>query len=133
MPEGEFVLDFVTGAVSVINGDGIVIHVTNDSQVEATTQLLIYQNTGAGAITQSDSGSYTLPPAWTGGVGYTIQESGEYWVRIRSTSEFVIPQVSFECLSDPSPNPRPPFTPFVVYKPGDFAVFELPSQRHRKW
>src|SRR6266699_3930867 len=96
MPGGEFALEYVTGAVSMIIGDGIVIHVTNDNQAEAITQLIIYQNTGTGAIIKSDSGSYPLVPTWMGGASYTIQESGEYWVRILSTSEFVIPQVSFE-------------------------------------
>ena len=67
-----------------------------------------------------------------GGASYTIQESGEYWVRILSTSEFVIPQVSFDRLSEPGLNPRPPFTPFVMYEPGGFAVFELQPQRRRR-
>ncbi len=105
MPGGEFALEYVTGAVSMIIGDGIVIHVTNDNQAEAITQLIIYQNTGTGAIIKSDSGSYPLVPTWMGGASYTIQESGEYWVRILSTSEFVIPQVSFDRLSEPGLNP----------------------------
>ena len=132
MPGGEFALEYVTGAVSMIIGDGIVIHVTNDSQAEAITQLIIYQNTGTGAIIKSDSGSYPLVPTWMGGASYTIQESGEYWVRILSTSEFVIPQVSFDRLSEPGLNPRPPFTPFVMYEPGGFAVSELQPQRRRR-
>ena len=133
MPGGEFALEYVTGAVSMIIGDGIVIHVTNDSPVEAITQLIIYQNTGTGAIIKSDSGRYPLVPTWMGGASYTIQESNEYWVRILSTSEFVIPQVAFDRLSEPGPHPRPPFTPFVMYRPNDLALFELQPQRRRRW
>ena len=113
--------EYVTSAVSVFENDGIVVHVVNDDAAGGTTQIVIFQNTGAGAITAVDTGIVNVLPNSMASVGFTISESGEYWVRVRASSEFLIPKASFERGG----------TPVVSYLPGDFAVFK--RSRKRIW
>jgi hypothetical protein len=118
-----FALEYVTSAVSMQPNDGIVVHVVNDSGVAENTRVIIYQNTGAGAITVVDTGRVSVAATWTWGLGFTVKESGEYWLRIQTTSEFLIPKASFERLHGGTWNP------VVTYRPGDFAVFSLTRKR----
>jgi hypothetical protein len=61
------------------------------------------------------------------GLGFTVSVSGEYWLRVRTTSEFLIPKASFERFQ-PSV-----WIPIVSYRTGDFAVFKLRPRRTRIW
>jgi hypothetical protein len=110
----------------VLKGDGIVVHVVNDSAATQSARVIIYQNTGAGAIVAADSGNAALIPTWQWGLGFTVPSSGEYWVRIHVSSEFLIPKASFERVQASI------WMPLVTYRPGDFAIFKLP-QRKRIW
>ncbi len=67
-----FDLEYVTSAVSVLVNDGIVVHVVNDSGVAEDTRVVIYQNTGAGAVTVVDSGRVTVGPTWTWGMALPV-------------------------------------------------------------
>jgi hypothetical protein len=118
-----FALEYVTSAVSVLPNDGIVVHVVSDSSVAESTRVVIYQNTGAGAITVVDTGRVAVAPTWTWGLGFTVKESGEYWLRIQATSESLIPKASFERVDGGI------WKPVVTYRPGDFAVFSLTRKR----
>ncbi len=122
-----FEFEYVTSAVSVLKNDGVVVHVVNDNPTPGRSQVVIYQNTGAGAVTATDSGPVDVTPTWNWGLGYTISESGEYWVRVRVTSQFLIPKASFERVHDGV------WIPFVTYRPGDFAIFKLQPSRKRIW
>jgi hypothetical protein len=126
-----FQFEYVTSAVSLLmfgaQGDGIVVHVLNDHAVAARTQVVIYINTGAGAVVMADSGVVDVVPSWTWGLGYTLNQSGEYWVRIRASSEFLVPKVAFERVRDGI------WVPVTSYRPGDFAVFRLSPARRRIW
>jgi hypothetical protein len=42
-----FKFEYVTSAVSVLKGDGVVVHVVNDSAQSRNVRVVIYQNTGA--------------------------------------------------------------------------------------
>jgi hypothetical protein len=119
--------EYVTSMVSVLPDDGIVVHVLNDSSVSGNTHVVIYENTGAGAIVATDSGPVTIIPTWGWGLGFTISQSGEYWVRIRASSQFLIPKASFERYENST------WVPVVSYRPGDFAVFKLHPRRKRIW
>jgi len=122
-----FDFEYVTSAVSVLQNDGIVVHVLNDSGAVAKTQVLIYQNTGASAVTAADGGGVDVVATWVWGLGFTISTSGEYWLRVRATSEFLIPKASFERFQSSV------WIPIVSYRPGDFAVFKLKPRRTRIW
>jgi hypothetical protein len=122
-----FKFEYVTSAVSCLNGDGIVVHVVNDSGADENAHVVIYQNTGAGAITATDSGLVQVVATWTWGLGYTVPSSGEYWLRIRTASESLVPKTSFERFQNGV------WSPVVSYSPGDFAVFSLQPARKRLW
>ena|SRR5258708_26853443 len=113
--------EYVTSTVSLLENDGIVVQVVNDDAVGGTIQILIFQDTGAGAVTAVDTGIVNVTPTSMGSVAFTISESGEYWVRVRASSEYLIPKASFERGG----------TPVVSYLPGDFAVFK--RSRKRIW
>src|SRR5207248_2835803 len=75
----QFKFEYVTSTVSLLvqagQGDSIVVHVVNDSGASENTRAIIYKNTGAGAITASDSGPVAVAPTWQWGLGFTIPES----------------------------------------------------------
>ena len=122
-----FTIEYATGAVTLSQGDGLVIHVTNDSSQAEDVQLTIFENMEAGAIPVVGPHTQTLPPLFTGGLGFTARAGGEYWVRIQVGSQFIIPHVSFERLQQRT------LTPWLVYKPGEFAVFDQQPVRRRRW
>jgi len=117
--------EYVTSAVSLLRSDGIVVHVVNDSGAAENAHVVIYQNTGAGASPVADSGSVEIAPTWTWGFAFTVSQSGEYWVRIQATSEFLIPKASFERLQNSV------WSPLVSYRPSDFAILTLQPHRRR--
>ncbi|MGF6755237.1 hypothetical protein [Paraburkholderia sp. GAS42] len=116
--------EYVTSTVSLLVNDGIAVHVLNNGASTERARIQFFENTGAGAVQVADSGDIEFIATGAGGTGLTVQKSGEYWVRIRVSSEFLVAQVSFERLDGTSRNP------IIVYSPRDFAVFELP---HRIW
>ena len=118
-----FELGYVSSAVSLRTDDGIAIHIVNDNSFSGAAEVLIYKNTGAGAVTVADSGIVNLTPSWTWTLGFTAKDSGEYWVRIKVSTEAMVPQASFERVEGGI------WKPFVLYKPGDFAVFSLTRKR----
>lgn len=122
-----FEFEYVTSAVSVFKDDGIGVHVVNDSGASENTRVVIFQNTGAGASTVVDTGSVVVIPTWVWSLGFTVSDSGEYWLRVQVTSEFLVPEASFDRLRDGI------FTPVVSYRPGDFAIFDLHPLRKRIW
>ena len=123
--------EYVTSTVSLLmtanQGDGIVVHVVNDSGTSENARAIIYQNTGAGALIAADSGNLGIVPSWQWGLGFTISKSGEYWVRVQVSSEFLIPKVLFERFQNGI------WVPVESYRPGDFAVFRLKPSRKRLW
>jgi hypothetical protein len=119
--------EYVTSAVSLLDHDGIVVHVVNDSPVLRTARVVIYRNTGAGAVTATDSGMINITPTWNWGLGYTVSTSGEYWLRIQTSSQFLIPKASFERLE------KSVWIPVVTYRPGDFAIVKIKPTRKRLW
>jgi hypothetical protein len=125
----KYKFEYVTGAVSLYmtgaQGDGIVAHIINDSDVEEKIRIVIYHNTGAGALTDAEYNDVNVVPHWMWGLGYTLKSSGEYWVRIQTTSQFLIPQVTFDRLQNGK------WVPFISYRPGDFAMFSLLPARKK--
>jgi hypothetical protein len=116
-------MEYVSGAVNLLAGEAIVAHIVNDSAVSESTRVVIFRNTGAGAVVETDSGAMALTPTWTGGIAHTISSPGTFWVRIQASSEALIPKASFER------DVAGVFSPIVSYKPGDFAVFSLARKR----
>lgn len=122
-----FQYEFVTSTVSLHKNDGIVCHVLNHGTESAHVRIRIHKNTGAGAVLVHDGGDYQIVQTWSGGVGHTVQQSGEYWLQIKSTSDRIVPKVSFERVEGGI------WKPFAAYAPGDFAVFQLIPDQKRIW
>jgi hypothetical protein len=121
--------EYVTGAVSLYDHEAITIHVTNDSNQDGNTHVVIYKNTGAGAVVVADEGS-NVPKTWTWSLAFNVvppkYTSGEYWVRVQTSSPDFIPTVKFTRQN------AGVWTPFVTYAPGDFAIFKYKgSNRYR--
>jgi len=70
-----------------------------------------------------DTGRVSVAPTWTWSLGFTVKNPGEYWVRIQTTSESLIPKADFQRVAGAI------WTSFASYKPGDFAVFSLTRKR----
>jgi len=120
--------EYVSSTVSALSGDGIVAHVVNHSDARGfsgVARAIVYQNTGAGAVTVADSGLATLPPTWAWSFAFTVSASGEYWVVVQASSDALVPQASFERVEGGV------WKPVVSYRPGDFAVYSL--NRRRIW
>ncbi len=77
-----FSFEYVTSTVSLLTqagqGDGIGASVVNDSATLQHTRVIIYQNTGAGAVISADSGVTAIVPTWQWAIGFTVSSSGEY-------------------------------------------------------
>jgi hypothetical protein len=119
-----FELEYVTSTVGAVTNDGIGVHVVNDSGVAENVRVVIYKNTGAGAVTVADTGRVVVTPTWAWFVSFPVKDPGEYWLRVQATSESLIPRASFERL-DASGASRT----IESYRPGDFAVFSLTRKR----
>lgn len=117
-----FELEYVTSVVSVVAGGAINVNVVNDSSVAESTRVVIYQNTGAGAVTVVDTGRATVTPTWNWAVGFTVKEAGAYWLRVQATSESLIPKASFHSVEGV-------LKTVENYRPGEFAVFSLTRKR----
>lgn len=118
-----FELEYVTSAVGMGIGDGIVAHVVNDSGVAESVRVVIYKNTGAGAITVADTGRLTVTPTWAWSLSFGVTDPSGYWLRIQTTSESLVPTASFDRNEGGS------WKPVAAYRPGDFAVFSLTRKR----
>jgi hypothetical protein len=121
-----FELEYVTSGVSLTTNDAIGIQVVNDSGVAENTRVVIYKNTGAGAVTVVDTGRVVVTPTWTWLMSLPVKDPGTYWLRIQTTSESLIPSASFERLDAAGISKT-----LESYRPGDFAVFSL--SRKRLW
>jgi len=117
--------EYVTGATSLLKGDSIGVHIVNDSNQTELARVVIYQNIGAGASVVADSGIFNITSNWTWGLGYTLSDSGEYWLRIQVSSQFLVPKASFERYR------KFAWIPFVTYHSGEFAIFKLQPFRDR--
>lgn len=123
-----FKYEYVTSTVSLRdNEDVIVVDILNDSDAGQSTQVVIYLNTGTGATTVAESDIVTVIPTWKWRLAFPVTQSGDYWLRIRATSKFLIPKASFERLQESLS------VPIVSYHPGDFAVFKSRLYRRRLW
>jgi hypothetical protein len=118
-----FELEYVTSAVGMATNDNILVDVVNDSAVAENVRVVIYKNTGAGAVAVADTGRVVVAPTWTWSLGFPVKDSSAYWLRIQVTSESLIPRALF--LHDEAGV----WKTVESYRPGDFAVFSLTRKR----
>jgi len=119
----EFALEYVTSTMSLPAGDVITARVVNDSAAVEHVQVVVYKNTGAGAAVVLDTGRLPVGATWAWFVTLNLMEPGEFWLRIRTSSEALVPGASFDKYEGTEAKPR------MIYRPGDFAVFSLARKR----
>jgi hypothetical protein len=105
----------------------IIVRVVNASAGRARVRVIIHQTSGLGAQVAADSGVRKIAATWDWYLGFPVPSPGDYWVRVLANSDVLVPAVSFE--HDQSGI----WLPFVIYRPGDFALFGLTPTRHRMW
>lgn len=125
----EYKFEYLTGRVSLKiqneQPDGIVVHIFNNSEVIEHSRIFIYGSSLVSPIV--DSENLILNSNSHSGIGTTIPESGEYYVRIQTTSEFIVPTVSFDRINNSE------WVSIVHYLPNDFAVFQMQPTKKRLW
>lgn len=100
----------------VILADGIRIRVFNDSAVEEHLAVSIERTFDRIAAREDD---VVLATHTDWGLGFTAPEQDFYWVRLHTSSPFVLPTVEFV-----RPTPEG-FDPVQVFRPADLAAFQL--------
>lgn len=118
-----FELEYVTSAVGMATNDNILVDVVNDSGVAENVRVVIYKNTGPGAVMVADTGRVVVTPTWTWGLSFPVKDASAYWLRVQVTSESLIPRALF--LHEEARVWRT----VESYRPGDFAVFSLTRKR----
>lgn len=118
-----FEVEYVTSAVGMVTNDIILVDVVNDSGVAENVRVVIYKNTGAGAVTMADTGRVVVTPTWTWGLSFPVKDSSAYWLRIQTTADSLVPRALF--LHDEAGVSKT----VESYRPGDFAVFSLTRKR----
>src|SRR5262245_21263921 len=109
---GPFNFEYVTGDMPLLANDGFETHILNDSGTAESMRVVVYQNTGAGAVVYKDTGTMPVAPAWSGGFSGNFIDPGNYWIRIQVSSENLVPQVLF--VRDVAGV----FQPLNIYRPG---------------
>lgn len=118
-----FELEYVTGAVALVTDDGILVDGVNDSGVTENVRLVIYKNTGAGAVLVADTGRVNVAATWTWSASLSVKDTSAYWLRVQTTSESLVPRALF--VHNEGGGTRT----VESYRPGDFAVFSLTRKR----
>lgn len=118
-----FEVEYVTSGVGLAANDNINIQVVNDSGVAENVRVVIFKNTGGGAVTVLDTGRVVVASSWTWAMGFAVKDSADYWLRIQATSDALIPKALF--LHDEAGV----WKTVEHYRPGDFAVFSLTRKR----
>jgi hypothetical protein len=111
-------LEYVTGGEFILANDSITIFVLNTDELPGSTRVLVYQNTGVGAVLFADTGVLTVAPTVTEAIGVSLLTGGFYWLKIYVSSNELVPNAHFIRIQGGQP------VTFASYSPGDFAVFE---------
>ena len=120
-----FQFEYVTSTVGMLKNGGIVVSVLNDSATAENMQIIVYYTLFATSRVVMDTGVKVVHPTGVWVNGFTVVDNGEYSVRIRVSSEYLIPNALFDKMTGTTSEL------IVIYKPGDFAVFD--QARKRLW
>ena len=145
-PADPFQFEYITSSVEMGAGGYFDLSVLNcSSNKEQQIQVEVYASvksgyagniepiliTGTEVITIKPKHIYTLrhnrrSDSWSG-------NAREYWIRIKASSELLIPKVEFRYFRTiNNPNPSQPPLKLADYLPGDFAVYSRhPFERIR--
>jgi hypothetical protein len=130
LPHKLFTFEYLTGAFLLYEDDGIQGSVLNPTSADVDFYMEIHNGS---TLTLVDHFDVTVPPGEAWGFGFTALPNvggGAYWLRLRTSSEFLIPTLSW-VRSEQAEGGK--FVPFVNFRPGDFAIFRLRPTHERIW
>jgi hypothetical protein len=111
--------EFVTGVVTLRDGDIITVHVLNFSDGEQPCDIEIYRDTRDGAQEVGKNDAYKIRSRGVASSRYSVKNAGEYWVLVKGRTSLLVPQATFA-----SGKTAEGAAPLVVFKPGDFLKTE---------
>jgi hypothetical protein len=116
-PEGRgthSAVEFVTGVVTLREGDTITVHVLNFSDTEQPCAIEIYRDSREGAREVGKNDGYKVRSRAIASSRFTVKNPGEYWVLVKGETSLLAPQATFASAEGDRAAAS------VVYKPGDF-------------
>jgi hypothetical protein len=116
-------VEYVTGVVTLHEGDAITVHVLNYSGHEQQCQIEIFRDTRSGANLVSDNEAFTVKSRRVASCRYAVKTAGEYWVLIKGERHPLAPEAIFGGGKS-GDKPADDASPAVVFKPGDFLKVE---------
>jgi hypothetical protein len=118
--------EFVTGVVTLRDGDIITVHVLNFSDGEQPCDIEIYRDTRDGAQEVGKNDAYKIRSRGVASSRYSVKNAGEYWVLVKGRTSLLAPQATFASGKSTDKAGENAATT-VVFKPGDFLKTEAPS------
>jgi hypothetical protein len=128
-------VEYVSGVVTLREGDTITVHVLNYSDGEQPCDIEIYRDTREGAKEVGKNEGYKVRPRGIASSRYTVKMTGEYWVLVKGETPLLAPEATF-AGAKAADKPGEGSPTLVVFKPGDFLKVEAarsdPSYYGRK-
>ena len=119
-------VEYVSGVVTLHEGDTITVHVLNYSPREQFCEIEVYRDTRAGAKLVSENEGYTIKPRGIASCRYAVKTTGEYWVLIKGERPPLAPEAIFGG-NKAGNKPAEDASLSRVFKPGDFLKVEAPA------
>jgi hypothetical protein len=111
-------VEFVTGVVTLREGDSITVHVLNFSDGNQPCEIEIYRDTREGAKEVGQNDAYKVRSRGVASSRFTVKNPGEYWVLVKGETSLLAPQATFASAKANDST--------VVFKPGDFLKAQAP-------
>jgi len=116
-------VEYVSGVVTLREGDTITVHVLNYSDGEQPCDIEIYRDTREGAKEVGKNEGYKVRPRGIASSRYTVKMTGEYWVLVKGETPLLAPEATF-AGAKAADKPGESAPTLVVFKPGDFLKVE---------
>jgi hypothetical protein len=116
-------VEYVSGVVTLREGDAITVHVLNYSDGEQPCAIEIYRDTRERAKEVGKNEGYKVRPRGIASSRFTVKMTGEYWVLVKGETPLLAPEATFAGVKS-GDNTGESAPTLVVFKPGDFLKVE---------
>ena len=117
-PAGRSPVEYVSGVVTLHEGDTITVHVLNYSDAEQPCDILMYRDSREGPKDAGRTEGYRARPRGVASAQATVKTTGEYWVLIKGETPLLAPHATFVLNGKAGEATR------IDYKPGDFLKID---------
>jgi hypothetical protein len=118
LPPGRSPVEYVSGVVTLHEGDAITVHVLNYSDAEQPCDIMIYRDSREGPKDAGKTEGYRARPRGVASAQATVKTSGEYWVVIKGDTPLLAPHATIVLNGKAGEATR------IDYKPGDFLKID---------